>query len=195
MVRMAWALICVLSQFSCVSYAGTARTADLGTIEQESGWLRVSGVAPVRQRHQSDCGPAALSAVLQFWGLPDSRRQVEAEVSGGQATPGATAGDLRDYARDRGLSAYVFEGSLEDIRHELRAGRPVIVGVHQQFTSERVLAHYVVVIGYHPRKQQVLVMDPAFGFRQDSVAGFLKEWRGSHELVLVVLPRTPSAPL
>jgi predicted double-glycine peptidase len=127
--------------------------------------------------------------VLQFWGFPDNREHIAARLQHSHAEPGGTrAGDLRDYARSKGLSAYVFEGSFDDVRHELEAGRPAIVGVTQTLESGRMLAHYRVVIGHHERDQRVLTMDPARGLLEDSVDGFVAEWQRSHQLLLVVFP-------
>jgi predicted double-glycine peptidase len=146
----------------------------------------------VRQEHASDCGLAALSAVLRFWGVPDEREQIEASLWKSEARlPGALAGELRDYARSRSLSAYVFEGAFDDLRHELEVGRPAIVGVHKPLRSGEALAHYEVVVGYHAAAQRVLTMDPAHGFRRNSVSGFIQEWRGSNQLILVVFPPSP----
>jgi ABC-type bacteriocin/lantibiotic exporter with double-glycine peptidase domain len=178
----------LLSASACASYAGSARSVTSSQIERERGWSRVSGVPFVRQEHASDCGPAALSSVLQYWGLDDARESIERALEKPGQPAGTLAGDLRDYARTRGLRAYVFGGTLRDIQHELALGRPVIAGVHQRLTSERVLRHYVVVVGYHEDRGQILLVDPARGLRRDSVKGFVEEWSGSERLLLVVFP-------
>lgn len=183
------ALVCALASLSCASYVGTARTVDAHDVGQEPGWVQVPGVPVVRQEHTSDCGSAALSSVLRYWGKNETARGIERQLGRDEEeAPGARAGDLRDYARERALSAYVFEGTLEDIHHELTIGRPVIVGVHQPLSSGRVLAHYLVVVGYHPKRDRILVMDPAHGWREDSVEGFAREWGSARRLTLVVFP-------
>lgn len=187
-VAVALRLGALLFASACASYAGSSRPVTSSEVERELGWSRVSGVPVVRQEHASDCGPAALSSVLQYWGLDDARESIEMTLEKSGQPPGTLAGDLRDYARARGLRAYVFGGTLRDIQHELGLGRPVIVGVHQRLTSERVLRHYVVVVGYHETRGQVLLVDPARGLRRDSVEGFVEEWQGAERLLLVVFP-------
>lgn len=189
-MRAALECACVAVALSgCASYGGTARSVDPGTIAAEPGWLRVSDVVVVRQSHASDCGPAALSSVLEFWGLDAPRQRIEQRVKRlDAASPGTRAGALRDYARSRGLSAFVFLGTLADLQHEVSAGRPVIVGLEQRLTKERALRHYSVVVGLHPASRRVLTMDPAHGLREDSLDGFMGEWEGSSRLMLVVFP-------
>jgi hypothetical protein len=64
----------------------------------------------------------------------------------------------------------------------------VIVGLEQRLTTEKALRHYSVVVGIHPASRRVLTMDPAHGLREDSLDGFLSEWEGSNQLMLVVFP-------
>jgi hypothetical protein len=82
----------------------------------------------------------------------------------------------------------VFKGSVEDLKHELELHRPVIVGVHKPISSGEALAHYEVVLGYHPKRQMLLTFDPASGLQQDSIAGFMREWTPAGQVTLVVIP-------
>lgn len=178
----------------CASYQSTARSVEPHTLRADSGWQRVEGVPAVHQRGAKDCGAAALSAVLGFWRRPlpaPSRAEIDAALRAPEPRDrqrGLSAGALRDYARRQGLQAYVFHGTFADLQHELAQGRPVIVGVHKALSSREVLAHYEVVLGYHPARERVLTLDPAHGLREYPKSGFLEEWERARQTTLVVMP-------
>jgi len=104
----------------------------------------------------------------------------------------ASAGELRDAARQRGLSAFVVEGEPEDLVHELEQGRPVIVGVAKPTTQDAV-AHYEVVVGMHRASRRVATYDPAEGIRQNTFGGFLMEWKSAGSVLLVNMPKGAGA--
>jgi predicted double-glycine peptidase len=194
----------------CASYEGSARAVAPATLRAESGWQRIEDVPAVPQKGAKDCGAAALSSVLGYWrrpGPPPPREQIDAALRAGAdadskqaskdtskqtlAKQGLRAGALRDYARRQGYRAYVFHGTFDDLQHELAAGRPVIVGVLKELSSREYLAHYQVVIGYHPAKERVLTLDPADGLREYPKTGFLEEWERAAHTTLVVMPEHP----
>lgn len=179
---------CVLS---CASYQGSARDVSPQLLAEESGWVRIEQVPLVRQRGTKDCGAAALSSVLRYWepASGDGLSLQSIDASSRRAREeGLAARELRDYARKEGFFAYVFKGSFEDLRHELSLRRPAIVGMHKPLSSGKVLAHYEVLLGYHAVKQQVLTFDPAYGLRQNSLAGFMHEWNSTGRVTLVIMP-------
>ena len=169
----------------CSSYTGTAREASPSLLA-EPGWIAARGVPLVRQRSESDCGAAALAMVLAFWtGEPG-----EAIARALRPAPedGITAGRLRAEARARGLAAFLVRGELADLERELRAGRPVLVGVVKP-RRRGAVTHYEVVVGLDPAGRRILTLDPAAGWRQNSLDGFLAEWRPAEQLALVIPAR------
>ncbi len=169
----------------CAAYQGESKSADPARIGQESGWLAISDFPEVRQSSDDDCGPAALGAVLSYWGRPLSPAVIEKELAP-VADHGVRAGDLRRYAERHGFSAFTFSGTLADLERELGASRPVIVGTVKRLSDDRGLAHYEVVLGYHPARKLVLTLDPARGFRETPLRAFEEEWARSERLTLVV---------
>jgi predicted double-glycine peptidase len=105
-----------------------------------------------------------------------------------------SAGDLRDTARSQGYRAFLVEGTLNDIEHELQAHRPMIVGMAKP-TSSGALGHYEVVVGLHRKRQLIATFDPALGARQYSFEDFLREWIGAGRPLLVVIGPPSTAPL
>jgi len=175
-------------------YHGTARSVSPADLRAEPGWVMVQGVPDVRQESLRDCGPAALAMVLQRWGVPAaSRAEVEQALPPDVTATGAAAGALRDLARSRGLRAFLIKGQVEDLMHEVGAGRPVLVGLVQRY-GDKALSHYEVVVGYNPVTRRLLLHDPGHGPREDGFDGFGEEWKPTGNLTLVVTGWTSGPP-
>jgi predicted double-glycine peptidase len=185
-MRICTAFVALLA-CSCSTYLGGATTLPQKDLQEEPGWVAVRGVQPLRQKDDHDCGPTALSMVLNYW-QPERAREPLANLP---AERQASAGELRDAARSRGLSAFVVEGEPEDLVHELEQGRPVIVGVAKPTTQDAV-AHYEVVVGMHRASRRVATYDPAAGVRQNTFSGFLMEWQAAGRVLLVIMPKAGS---
>jgi predicted double-glycine peptidase len=169
----------------CSTYMGSATTLSPQTLRKEPGWVSVRGVEPLRQKDDHDCGPTALHMVLNYW-QPQRSTEVLQELPVDRQ---ASAAELRDAARRRGLSAFVVEGESEDLVHEIEAGRPVIVGVAKRTTEGTAVTHYEVVVGMHRASRRVATYDPAVGVRQNSFGGFLMEWYAAGRVLLVIMPK------
>lgn len=177
-------LACVtLLMTGCMTYTGSATTLAPQALREDPAWLRIPGIEPLRQKDDHDCGPTALAMVVNYWqpsraaepfpGLPTDRQ--------------ASAEELRDAARARGLSAYVVEGSPDDLVHELKQGRPVIVGTVKNTVGNSV-THFEVVIGMHRESRRIAAYDPALGLTQNSFMDFLMEWEATGRVLLVIMP-------
>ncbi len=165
-------------------YVGTARSFDPGELERDPGWIAAPGVPLVLQEHERDCGAAALAMVLSHQGVPTAVGDVTA-VYPPSPPGGIRAGYLRDFARSRGLEAYLFHGTFKDLEHELSRRRPVVVGLFKRYLAAP-MAHYEVVTAIHPKRRIVVTLDPARGWRQNDYDGFWDEWAPSGVLTLVV---------
>jgi len=166
-------------------YAGLARAFDPAELAGD-GWVRARGVPQVRQQGLDDCGPAAVTMVLGFWQLPANLDQVRKQLP--IPDGGLRAVDVRTLLRRRGLRAFVIEGTIADLEHELAAGRPVIVGTTKAVDRRRVRSHYEVVVAYHPGERRIVTLDPAAGWQVSPLDGFLLEWGASERTTIVALP-------
>lgn len=178
--------------FGCISYRGSAQSVAPSAVRADAGWKRIEHLPPVHQTGAKDCGAAALSAVMEYWRRPPiapalMRENIDAALRT-KPDQGLSAGALRDYARKQGFRAFVFNGELADLQHEIDVGRPVIVGVHKELSSKEFLSHYEVVVGFHAEKQRVLLYDPARGLTENRLSGFLEEWKRAKQTTLVVAP-------
>ena len=168
-------------------YRGGAHSVSPADVKAQDGWQLVDGVPLIRQPNPHECGPAALAMVLRRWGVAAHVAQVARET--GTSGQSVAAGALRDEARRRGLQAFLIRGEWDDLVHEVGSDRPVLVGLIQRYTNDRAYAHYEVVVGINARSQQLLLLDPGNGMREDAMSSFSKEWEGAGRLTLVVGPR------
>jgi ABC-type bacteriocin/lantibiotic exporter with double-glycine peptidase domain len=152
----------------------------------------VEGVPTVRQLAREDCGAAALAMVLGYWELPVTREDISA-ANPPAPDRGIRAVALRDFARRRGLHAFLIEGEIADLNRELARHRPVLVGLMKRYGG-RVYPHYEVVVGVSHQEQRVLTLDPAHGMRVNSREGFAAEWTAAGRLTLIVFPFPRPAP-
>lgn len=176
-----------ISSVACATYQGTAEAAARpAVIARESNWMMARGVPLVQQRGQDDCGAAALTALLQYWGLSEPPASTDQPQ---HREHRMAAGELQARARAAGLQAYVFSrGTMHDIIRELQQERPVIVGLGKVVDEKQALSHYEIVVGYEPEKKQVLLLDPGRGWQIDSLEGFAKEWAFSNAVTIVAFP-------
>jgi predicted double-glycine peptidase len=184
-VRAALVTVIVAGSGGC--YGGSARTVSLSDIDREPGWTVVRGVPVIRQESAHDCGAAALAMVLEHWGVPNAAPEIRRAVVA-SSDRGASAGGLRQFARDKGLRAFLIRGADADLVHELGAQRPVLVGLVQRYSGNQALSHYEVVIGVNPTTRRVLLLDPGRGPREDELASFDREWQDAGRVTLVVAP-------
>jgi len=75
------------------------------------------------------------------------------------------------------------------LEFELRAHRPVIVGLEHRVGKE-TFRHYEVVVGLNPSTGQVVTLDPANGWRVRQRAELDAEWSPIGRPALVVVGRT-----
>ena len=169
---------------ACSSYRGTARDTSPAKLAQEPGWVLLRDVPYVQQDTEYECGAAAISMVVSYWNGADTRAVVAHFRPVGER--GIEAGKLRDYARDQGLASFVIEGKLDDLARELDAGRPVLVGLGKPQGKKRVLAHYEVVVGLHRDRKRIVTLDPAEGWRENTLEGFAREWQIAGFVTLIV---------
>lgn len=169
-------------------YRGSAcavSARDLAAGGGGSGWSLVSGVRLVRQTADDDCGAAALAMMLGHWSVVASRADIIAAIAR-EPGRGIALGALRDFARGRGLAAYVIEGKLTDLETEVGLDRPILVGLVQRY-SDHPRSHFEVVAGLNRSAHKVLLLDPARGLREDTIEGFQSEWTAAGRPTLVIV--------
>jgi predicted double-glycine peptidase len=165
------------------------------TLNEDS--VYVSGVAPVRQDKNYACGPACVAAVAALWGIDLG----EFTARHPHLPADASGQELEQLAKEFGLQAVVYRGSMDDLQENLRDGRPLIVMIPQPLIANGGLAgdlvlnawnelgprpaHWVVVLGTI-KNERVIIADPASGplvVRRDE---FQKWWAKKDHLCVLI---------
>ena len=165
-------------------YLGSARPIETSEFDVDPGWVAVRNIQFQAQLKDNDCGAACVAMVLSHGGRPLTPEAVTA--AGPSSKEGMRAADLRDYIKGRGLKSFLIHGTFDDLKTELAAGRPVIVGLKKPYVNA-AWDHYEVVMAIHPEKKCVATLDPARGLRQNTYEGFLQEWEPTGKLTIVVV--------
>ncbi|HEX4339487.1 MAG TPA: hypothetical protein VH062_26455 [Polyangiaceae bacterium] len=153
---------------------------------ESARWVGPEHVPLVLEHDEAARDLAALNAVVAFWGL--RANPVDGAVLPGSDTTNRDtllAGDLERSARAAGLTAFAFHGTLDDVVFELRAGRPVIVGVSGGgATGDR--PHFEVVVACDPDARRLRNLDPARGIVERTYSSFEDDWEAARQLTLVL---------
>ena len=154
----------------CISYRGGAQSLDPDRLHTEAGWIVAAPTPALRQQGSHDCGAASLAMIAGRWHVALSVDGAVAAlpVAGVQ---GVRLGELRDAARAHGLTAFAIAGDRTTLVHELREGRPVIVGLLLPYGNKRVQRHYEVIVAVHPADDQFVTIDPATRMAGSELAG------------------------
>ena len=136
-----------------------------------------------QERYQ--CGPAALMTVLT-----DSGAQVSLDALVEQVylpgREGSLQAELVAATRAAGRIPYQLDRSIQAIRMELEAGRPVLV-LQNLGVSWYPRWHYAVVVGVDPEASQVVLRSGTQSRRITDAQTFMYTWRRSDYWALVVL--------
>jgi len=170
-------------------YVGRATEFDPEELRRGGGWVAATNAPVILQKSTDDCGTAVLAMALAAWQVPTSPDEISKACARAPAG-GISAGALRDFARRKGLQAFLIEGQISDLEHELSKGRPVIAGLVKPY-ARHGLTHYELVVALHPERQVIVTIDPARGWRQNTYEGFLEEWAPAKRPLLVLF-RSPS---
>jgi predicted double-glycine peptidase len=157
----------------------------------------VNGVTPIRQDHDFTCGPTCLAMVATHWGISPAQFKTRA----GAAPRDFTARDLQGLAGGLGLQAFVYQGSMADLRENLGKGRPVIAMISMPLPPQGDLvaaevlalwnevgprpAHWVVVVGTIGEKW-VILDDPESGPLAVRADRFEKWWAQRDSVAVLV---------
>jgi ABC-type bacteriocin/lantibiotic exporter with double-glycine peptidase domain len=155
----------------------------------EGKWIDV----PYVRQQRNGCGAACVAMVMQYWNKARGREAAldSAEILRALYNPdahGVYASRMESYLREHGFRTFAFRGTMEDLRQHLADGRPLIVCLAPGGRGAPL--HYVVVAGFNPAQQTILVNDPA---RRKLLAmdraRFTKEWAAAQDWTLLAVPR------
>lgn len=122
-------------------------------------------VAVATQKHKYDCGPAALRAVAEYFGVDLDQDDFIKFCDAGERK-GTHPEDLAKVAKALGLHATIKQHmTLEELLHHVTREHPVICAIqawgNRKNYDHLEDGHYVVAMGFDPKKKTVLFQDPS----------------------------------
>jgi len=186
-------VVCIAGLSAChLSYKGGATTVSPAALSANDGLLQAKATPVVKQLNRADCGLAALAMVAGAWGHTWSVNDMAIRLK--PSKNGVKLKRLRDLARDRGLDAYAVKGTFADLEHELRAGRPVLLGLVLPYDQDKNLHHYEVAVAIDPKDHTVITRDPQTGELMRREKKILDlEWKTAGYATLVVVGERPKS--
>ena len=121
--RWIWSVAFLVSLTGCAEI----RTALDGGVFRvgQSGRPQVD-FAAVKQMTRVDCGAACLAFVMPQWGSDYTLKQIEAEIPAPGHT-GYSLEQLQSFALSKGMFAFLFSGTVDNLRKQTALGRPCMI--------------------------------------------------------------------
>ena len=140
---------------------------------------------PFYPQEVSQCGPASLAGVLNFWGIRISPAEIASELYSPSAR-GTLNLDLLLYAERKGMAARQYRGTLQQLKEKIDSGYPLIVLVDLGFWFYQQ-GHFMVVVGYDENG----IIAHSGRERQKSIpfGKFLRTWERMQCWSLLVTPK------
>lgn len=140
-------------------------------------WFEKKVIVPVphaNQQYDYDCGPAALRAAAEYFGVHLSHADFIKMADAGKVK-GSHPEDLAQAAKSLGLQAAVKENmTVKDLLHHITNKQLVICSLqawgNPKDYDERQDGHFVVAMGFDTKKKTILFRDPSM---HDGSIGFI----------------------
>jgi hypothetical protein len=127
-----------------------------------------------RQGRDNTCGQAAMTVIMQFWGVEQDYQEL---INRQNAWNTATSHDkITKTLTEGGFKVKAFrQGNFDFIKKLVDLGRPSIAML--EFNNDLFQQHYVVVLGYNEEKNTVIFHDSIDGpYRQLEIEEFKSMW-------------------
>ena len=141
---------------------------------------------PFFSDNTDQCGPSALASVLSFWGPPIDPSTLKKEIYLAHLK-GSLPMDLLLAAQNHGFRAHLYNGSIDDLKSELRKGHPLVAFINRGFDFFPI-GHYVVIGGYDEERQGLYIHSGLAKNQFVRYRHFLKNWDKTQRSTLLVLP-------
>lgn len=151
----------------------------------------------VKQQQAADCGAAALTSVVRYWGADVAPGSIFAERAPANPAFGYSIGELRTASDKLGLASSRLLEQSDYIMALVDDGLPVIAPIEKPYERRDIfdfmlasmlsrwvvdafvggaptVNHYVVLLGADD--QLVYLLDPQDGYRTIERAAFLEQW-------------------
>lgn len=141
---------------------------------------------PFHAQDAYQCGPAALSMMLNYRGIADTPEQLVDRVYIPERK-GTLQVEMVSASRERDLLVYPVPRDLKAVMRELDAGNPVLVMQNLAFNWFPQW-HYAVVVGYDLDKREMIVHSGLTEAQREPFKTFMRTWDRADRWARVVLP-------
>lgn len=208
-IRLLLVLV-VLGNAACTSTGGS-----VAWYEERVEAGAALAVPHVSQTSRTDCGVAALTAVMSYYSGLVHAHQNLLDTYPPASSRGYSLGELRTIAHSQGFAAFVVPGDTAFLRRQLDRQRPLIVALQVDGASppvpgiatlsarllepllnraiETSYDHYVVVAGLDEQQGEVIVVDPARGPVVIDLEAFSTAWQKMNNATLLLGQSGPGA--
>ena len=142
----------------------------------------------VKQTLDDFCGIASLEMIECFYQFKMSSEHRQMLEIIALQNRGLSGNELKHEFETMGFLTAVFPGTLDHqvtgLFRILDQGHPLIA-----MLARGQIRHYIVVTGYDPINQRIIVNDPVIGEVSFSQEGFLKAWTGANFFSMLALPQ------
>jgi ABC-type bacteriocin/lantibiotic exporter with double-glycine peptidase domain len=149
----------------------------------------VLNVPVVMQDDVYDCGVAAVSMLLAYYGHPSDKAKAAPLREKAARDEGLSGGDLEDYLKAEGLDTALFAGELSrglrGLYYHLDRGRPLIVAMNVSDAGN----HFVLVTGYDEPNDWILIQDPQRGALVCVSGQFDYAWKRGSYFTMLATPK------
>jgi ABC-type bacteriocin/lantibiotic exporter with double-glycine peptidase domain len=153
---------------------------------KRKGAYYIDGV-PFYPQEENYCGPASLSSILNFYGRSFHQEEIAQDVFNAKLK-GALTVDLLNFAKKSGFNAKFYRGSIENVKKNIEANRPLILFLNlgSEFLPVR---HYLVVVGFDENEEHLITYSGREKNRVYPLATLLKAWKKTGYGTLQVFPQ------
>ena len=156
--------------------------------------VALEGVVWQNQRlYNNNCGPAALSMALSYWGWEGDQTVTAAWLKPNPEDRNVMPYEMVEYIRSQTqLNAIMrWGGDLDMIKNFVAAGFPVIIerGFYEEVADRGWMGHYEVITAYDDAKSTFTVQDSYVGPDYVRPYDFIeRHWRAFNYVYIIVYP-------
>lgn len=137
---------------------------------------------PFYPQQEYQCGPASLAGVMNYQMHEITPEKIADEIFS-KSAKGTLGLDMVIYAKNKGLKAMQYTGSMNDLKANINSGYPLIVLVDYGFLFYQQ-NHFMVIIGYND--YGVIVNSDAAEHQFIGAESFVKTWEKTNYWTLLI---------
>lgn len=141
------------------------------------------------QKKPNLCGLASVEMLTRYYGVRLNDAQYKILLDEAEKNQGITGTTLKTVLKEAGYFVTVFPGTIDHeftgIYRHLDSQRPLILmlGVENDKAN-----HYVILTGYDPESNVIILLDPGKGRIDISLDNFKKRWELLRRFTLLAIP-------